>query len=239
MGIRVSDPAVEALESESRGLGPSSRAQFRRVASQAGGQRWRAESQGSRTRRWRYFTDPLLRPCPRSAEALTPLHVAAAWGCRRGLELLLSQGADPALRDRVGGPIAVCSKANPEGGKEEGEEEREGRGRPLLTAPLQDGFLPLDLAEQQGHQNCARLLRELETRTRTPTRTWKGSRKPEPEPELGGEWYLGGWEWLASDITLQISASNAQGFTTRGSGLSLPLPRSFLFVIAPACFSLI
>ena len=96
-----------------------------RVASQAGGQRWRAESQGSRTRRWRYFTDPFLRSCPRSAEALTPLHVAAAWGCRRGLELLLSQGADPALRDQVGGPIAVCSKANPEGKRK----ERRKRGR--------------------------------------------------------------------------------------------------------------
>ncbi|XP_047632618.1 ankyrin repeat and LEM domain-containing protein 1 isoform X2 [Phacochoerus africanus] len=41
-------------------------------------------------------------PNARSAEALTPLHVAAAWGCRRGLELLLSQGADPTLRDLDG-----------------------------------------------------------------------------------------------------------------------------------------
>ncbi|XP_030676346.1 ankyrin repeat and LEM domain-containing protein 1 isoform X1 [Nomascus leucogenys] len=41
-------------------------------------------------------------PNARSVEALTPLHVAAAWGCRRGLELLLSQGADPALRDQDG-----------------------------------------------------------------------------------------------------------------------------------------
>lgn len=131
MGIEVSDPAVEALESESRGLGPSPRAQVRRVASQAGGRRWRAESQGFRTRRWRFFTDPLLRSCPRSAEALTPLHVAAAWGCRRGLELLLSQGADPALRDQVGGPIAVSSQANPEGGKEERKGGREGgKGAP-------------------------------------------------------------------------------------------------------------
>ncbi|XP_072642927.1 ankyrin repeat and LEM domain-containing protein 1 isoform X2 [Canis lupus baileyi] len=38
----------------------------------------------------------------RSVEALTPLHVAAAWGCRRGLELLLGHGADPALRDQQG-----------------------------------------------------------------------------------------------------------------------------------------
>ncbi|KAF6092188.1 ankyrin repeat and LEM domain containing 1 [Phyllostomus discolor] len=41
-------------------------------------------------------------PNARSAEELTPLHVAAAWGCRRGLELLLSQGADPGLRDQDG-----------------------------------------------------------------------------------------------------------------------------------------
>ncbi|XP_037674232.1 ankyrin repeat and LEM domain-containing protein 1 [Choloepus didactylus] len=41
-------------------------------------------------------------PNARSAEGLTPLHVAAAWGCRRGLQLLLSQGADPALRDQDG-----------------------------------------------------------------------------------------------------------------------------------------
>lgn len=38
---------------------------------------------------------------PRSAEALTPVHVAAAWGCRGALELLLSGGGDPTLRDQV------------------------------------------------------------------------------------------------------------------------------------------
>lgn len=68
-------------------------------------------------------------PNVRSTEALTPLHVAAAWGCRRGLELLLSQGADPELRD-------------------------------------QDGLRPLDLALQQGHSDCARLLRELRPQPR-------------------------------------------------------------------------
>lgn len=137
MGIKISDPAVEALESESRGLGPSPRAQVRRVASQDGGRRWRADSQGFRTRRWSCFTDPLLRSCPRSAEALTPLHVAAAWGCRRGLELLLSQGADPALRDQVGGPIAVCSKANPEGRERGRKGGRDGGKR----APASDRTL--------------------------------------------------------------------------------------------------
>ncbi|XP_060038316.1 ankyrin repeat and LEM domain-containing protein 1 isoform X2 [Erinaceus europaeus] len=50
--------------------------------------------------------DALLRgggdPNARSAEALTPLHVAAAWGCRQGLELLLRHGGDPELRDQDG-----------------------------------------------------------------------------------------------------------------------------------------
>ncbi|XP_005409730.2 PREDICTED: ankyrin repeat and LEM domain-containing protein 1, partial [Chinchilla lanigera] len=68
--------------------------------------------------------DPGPPPRLSSAEALTPLHVAAAWGCHRGLELLLRHGADPALRD-------------------------------------QDGLRPLDLAEQQGHGDCARVLRDL------------------------------------------------------------------------------
>lgn len=40
-------------------------------------------------------------PRARSAEALTPVHVAAAWGCRGALELLLSRGGDPTLRDQV------------------------------------------------------------------------------------------------------------------------------------------
>ncbi|XP_006898380.1 PREDICTED: ankyrin repeat and LEM domain-containing protein 1 [Elephantulus edwardii] len=86
-------------------------------------------------------------PNARSAEALTPLHVAAAWGCRHGLELLLSQGADPALRD-------------------------------------QDGLRALDLAEQQGHRDCERVLRELGTRTWTPLPS------QEPEAKHSGKWGL-------------------------------------------------
>uniref|UniRef100_F7I9T9 Ankyrin repeat and LEM domain-containing protein 1 n=2 Tax=Callithrix jacchus TaxID=9483 RepID=F7I9T9_CALJA len=84
-------------------------------------------------------------PNARSVEALTPLHVAAAWGCRRGLELLLSHGADPALRD-------------------------------------QDGLRPLDLALQQGHVDCARVLRDLHTRTGTRT---IGAETQEPDPAPG------------------------------------------------------
>lgn len=63
-----------------------------------------------------------------------------------------------------------------------------GLGRPLLTTPPQDGLLPLDLADLQGHQDCARVLREHQTLTRTPTRTRAEIQEPEPEP--GGEWGL-------------------------------------------------
>lgn len=44
--------------------------------------------------------------------------------------------------------------------------------RPLLTVSAQDGLRPLDWALQQGHHNCAHLLRELDmpTRTRKETR---------------------------------------------------------------------
>ncbi|ELW67185.1 Ankyrin repeat and LEM domain-containing protein 1 [Tupaia chinensis] len=94
----------------------------------------------------RRLREALREEEPRSAEELTPLHVAAAWGCRLGLELLLRQGADPALRD-------------------------------------QDGLRPLDLAMQQGHRDCARVLQELEAVTRIQTRTRAESPKPEPKPE--------------------------------------------------------
>ncbi|XP_057609042.1 ankyrin repeat and LEM domain-containing protein 1-like [Chionomys nivalis] len=41
-------------------------------------------------------------PNARSTEALTPVHVAAVWGCHGALELLLSRGGDPTLRDQDG-----------------------------------------------------------------------------------------------------------------------------------------
>ncbi|XP_005359213.1 ankyrin repeat and LEM domain-containing protein 1 isoform X1 [Microtus ochrogaster] len=79
-------------------------------------------------------------PNARSTEALTPVHVAAVWGCRGALELLLSRGGDPTLRD-------------------------------------QDGLQPLDWALQQGHRDCARLLRELDTPTRTRKETLESAEK--------------------------------------------------------------
>lgn len=63
----------------------------------------------------------------------------------------------------------------------------------------------MDLAEQQGHQNCVRVLRELEARTRTPTRTRADPQEPEPEPKPGSEWCLCGWGCLASDLALRVS----------------------------------
>uniref|UniRef100_A0A8C9PKH3 Ankyrin repeat and LEM domain containing 1 n=1 Tax=Spermophilus dauricus TaxID=99837 RepID=A0A8C9PKH3_SPEDA len=106
---------------------------------------------------------PLGGPWLPSAEGLTPLHVAAAWGCRRGLELLLSQGADPALRD-------------------------------------QDGLRPLDLAVQQGHQDCARILCELDS----PTAARAEAQEPESEPEPGSPGVS-----APPDVTLDSTALQA------------------------------
>ncbi|XP_011755126.2 ankyrin repeat and LEM domain-containing protein 1 isoform X3 [Macaca nemestrina] len=128
-------------------------------------------------------------PNARSVEALTPLHVAAAWGCRRGLELLLSQGANPALRD-------------------------------------QDGLRPLDLALQQGHLKCARVLQDLDTRTRTRTRI--GAETQEPEAAPGTPGLAGSPDEMLDSIALQTQPCRGDN---RDMGLeadpgppSLPVP---------------
>lgn len=121
-------------------------------------------------------TPPLSRG-PRSTEALTPVHVAAVWGCRDALELLLSRGGDPTLRDQVGIP---CSAAREAGVRV----EEDGPWAPPaeMTVSVQDGLRPLDWALQQGHHDCARLLRELDT----PTRTRKETLEPAGEQNPGG-----------------------------------------------------
>nr|KAF6283217.1 ankyrin repeat and LEM domain containing 1 [Pipistrellus kuhlii] len=48
----------------------------------------------------------------------------------------------------------------------------------------QDGLRPLDLAEQQGHRDCVRVLRELPKLARTPP--WTPSETQEPEPGPSG-----------------------------------------------------
>ncbi|XP_074240526.1 ankyrin repeat and LEM domain-containing protein 1 isoform X3 [Saimiri boliviensis] len=53
----------------------------------------------------------------------------------------------------------------------------------------QDGLRPLDLALQQGHVDCARVLRDLHTRTGTRTigaETQEPEPEPEPEPGIPG-----------------------------------------------------
>lgn len=51
-----------------------------------------------------------------------------------------------------------------------------------MIVPLQDGLRPLDLAEQQGHQDCVRVLRELPKLPRTPPRTRLETQELKPEP---------------------------------------------------------
>uniref|UniRef100_A0A8I5NM91 Ankyrin repeat and LEM domain-containing protein 1 n=1 Tax=Papio anubis TaxID=9555 RepID=A0A8I5NM91_PAPAN len=128
-------------------------------------------------------------PNARSVEALTPLHVAAAWGCRRGLELLLSQGANPALRD-------------------------------------QDGLRPLDLALQQGHLECARVLQDLDTRTRTRTRI--GAETQEPEAAPGTPGLSGSPDEMLDSIALQTQPCRGDnrdmGLEADSGPPSLPVP---------------
>lgn len=51
-----------------------------------------------------------------------------------------------------------------------------------MMVPLQDGLRPLDLAEQQGHRDCVRVLREPPELARTPPRTPSETQEPEPRP---------------------------------------------------------
>lgn len=45
----------------------------------------------------------------RSSEGLTPLHIAAVWGCYQNLKLLLTNGGNPKIKDNVSYRYA-CSK---------------------------------------------------------------------------------------------------------------------------------
>lgn len=49
-----------------------------------------------------------------------------------------------------------------------------------LTVSMQDGLRPLDWALQQGHRDCARLLRELDTPTRTRKETLESAGEQSP-----------------------------------------------------------
>ncbi|XP_057609027.1 ankyrin repeat and LEM domain-containing protein 1-like, partial [Chionomys nivalis] len=109
-------------------------------------------------------------PNARSTEALTPVHVAAVWGCRGALELLLSRGGDPTLRD-------------------------------------QDGLRPLDWALQQGHHDCACLLRELDT----PTRTRKETLEPAGEQSSGEQLMRRAELAAAREVAVEPGSPEATG----------------------------
>ncbi|KAK7796676.1 hypothetical protein U0070_017524 [Myodes glareolus] len=135
-------------------------------------------------------------PNARSTEALTPVHVAAVWGCRGALELLLSRGGDPTLRDQVGIP---CSAAREAGVRV----EEDGPWAPPaeMTVSVQDGLRPLDWALQQGHHDCARLLRELDTPTRTRKETLEPAEQLMHRAELTA----------APEMAVQLSSPEATG----------------------------
>ena len=46
---------------------------------------------------------------PRSSEGLTPLHVAALWGCYQNLKLLLMNGGNPNNKDNVKNVFCIVS----------------------------------------------------------------------------------------------------------------------------------
>lgn len=102
------------------------------------------------------------------------MHVAAVWGCRGALELLLSRGGDPTLRDQVRIPRSA------RGGVGVVEEGGPWAPPAELTVSMQDGLRPLDWALHQGHRDCARLLRELDTPTRTRKETLESAGEQSP-----------------------------------------------------------
>lgn len=69
-----------------------------------------------------------------------------------------------------------------------------------------DGLRPLDLAEQQGHQDCVRILRKLWMLARTPTWTWAETQVLEPEPS--GEYGLYGDRDLTCGPVYRVSVTD-------------------------------
>uniref|UniRef100_A0A452R7K6 Ankyrin repeat and LEM domain containing 1 n=1 Tax=Ursus americanus TaxID=9643 RepID=A0A452R7K6_URSAM len=119
------------------------------------------------------------------ADGAAALHLAAGARHPRGLrclEVLLRRGGDANARSvEALTPLHVAAAW----GCRRGLELLLGHGAdPALRD--QDGLRPLDLAKQQGHQDCARVLREFQTQTKTSTRTRAESQEPEPEPEPSG-----------------------------------------------------
>uniref|UniRef100_A0A8C0SQN7 GIY-YIG domain-containing protein n=1 Tax=Canis lupus familiaris TaxID=9615 RepID=A0A8C0SQN7_CANLF len=120
------------------------------------------------------------------ADGAAAMHLAAGARHPRGLrclEALLRRGGDANARSvEALTPLHVAAAW----GCRRGLELLLGHGAdPALRD--QDGLRPLDLAEQQGHRDCAHVLREFQRQRRTRTSTPTGVEREEPEPEPDGE----------------------------------------------------
>ncbi|XP_006877197.1 PREDICTED: ankyrin repeat and LEM domain-containing protein 1 [Chrysochloris asiatica] len=155
-------------------------------------------------------------------DGASAMHLAAgAWRPRglRCLRALLRHGGDPNARSaeavtplhvaaawgcRCGLELLLIHGADP-------------------TLRDQDGLCALDLAEQQGHQDCARILRELGTRTRKPTPT------QEPEPKASDPKENGPVTDLSESPDVTLDSTVLQTHLGRGDsgdmGPSLPVPQ--------------
>ncbi|XP_011949707.1 PREDICTED: ankyrin repeat and LEM domain-containing protein 1 isoform X2 [Cercocebus atys] len=128
------------------------------------------------------------------------VHLAAGARHPRGLRCLgalLRQGGDPNARSvEALTPLHVAAAW----GCRRGLELLLSQGaNPALRD--QDGLRPLDLALQQGHLECARVLQDLDTRTRT--RTWIGAETQEPEAAPGTPGLSGSPDEMLDSIALQ------------------------------------
>ncbi|XP_032723485.1 ankyrin repeat and LEM domain-containing protein 1 [Lontra canadensis] len=144
------------------------------------------------------------------ADGAAAVHLAARARHPRGLrclEALLSRGGDANARSvEALTPLHVAAAW----GCRRGLELLLGHGAdPALRD--QDGLRPLDLAEQQGHQDCAGLLRKFQTRTQISTLTRTESQEPEPEREPDGTWGLRGLDTRPSGPLSVTPGSTALG----------------------------
>nr|XP_015296365.2 ankyrin repeat and LEM domain-containing protein 1 isoform X5 [Macaca fascicularis] len=153
------------------------------------------------------------------------VHLAAGARHPRGLRCLgalLRQGGDPNARSvEALTPLHVAAAW----GCRRGLELLLSQGaNPALRD--QDGLRPLDLALQQGHLECARVLQDLDTRTRTRTRI--GAETQEPEAAPGTPGLAGSPDEMLDSIALQTQPCRGDN---RDMGLeadpgppSLPVP---------------
>ncbi|XP_011755179.2 ankyrin repeat and LEM domain-containing protein 1 isoform X4 [Macaca nemestrina] len=153
------------------------------------------------------------------------VHLAAGARHPRGLRCLgalLRQGGDPNARSvEALTPLHVAAAW----GCRRGLELLLSQGaNPALRD--QDGLRPLDLALQQGHLKCARVLQDLDTRTRTRTRI--GAETQEPEAAPGTPGLAGSPDEMLDSIALQTQPCRGDN---RDMGLeadpgppSLPVP---------------